>query len=125
LLLSQESKKISMAITVKTTPLAKNLPKKSGKAAKKRKLEKGAIIKNDPKNYPQTGQWSSHKFVVGNKCIGCGLCTTYCPEGAIKLVKIGSKSKAVIDPTFCKGCGICAEECPVKAISKHQKNVEK
>ncbi len=53
-------------------------------------------------------------------CIGCGLCTIYCPTDAIKMVG----GKAVIDPKKCINCGICAngngaefKGCPVKAIS--------
>lgn len=47
------------------------------------------------------------------KCVACGLCVTYCPEGAIER---GNDGKPVIDYRFCKGCGVCAYECPQEAI---------
>ena len=59
--------------------------------------------------------------VNADKCIGCQLCVSKCPVGAITMVK----GKAVIDANKCIGCGICADGngddfngCPVKAINQ-------
>lgn len=59
--------------------------------------------------------------VNADKCIGCQLCVSKCPVGAITMVK----GKAVIDAEKCIGCGICADGdgnsfdgCPVKAINQ-------
>jgi pyruvate ferredoxin oxidoreductase delta subunit len=48
------------------------------------------------------------------KCIGCGNCETYCPEGTVMLT---GEKKVIFDYRYCKGCGVCANECPVKAIA--------
>lgn len=52
--------------------------------------------------------------VVDNeKCIKCGNCQTYCPEGTVML---GGSDEVLFDYRYCKGCGVCANECPVEAI---------
>jgi pyruvate ferredoxin oxidoreductase delta subunit len=62
----------------------------------------------------KTGAWRSLKPVVDEqKCIGCGMCWTYCPEGCIEK----SEKKFKVNFDYCKGCGICSNECPVKAIT--------
>jgi pyruvate ferredoxin oxidoreductase delta subunit len=90
---------------------------KPKQGSSKKGSEFGAVIKNDPKNYPQTGQWRDRRPVIDkDKCIGCGMCVANCPEAAICLMSIGDKKKAKVDYQFCKGEGICAQICPVKAI---------
>lgn len=59
----------------------------------------------------KTGSWRTFKPINDkDKCISCGICYYFCPEGCIS-------TDIVIDYDYCKGCGICAEECPVKAIN--------
>jgi ferredoxin len=43
-------------------------------------------------------------------CVGCGMCQTICPEGAVTVVEI-----ARIDTGRCTGCGQCVAACPVVA----------
>ena len=63
----------------------------------------------------KTGSWRTYKPTVDPaKCIKCGICANFCPEGCINIVK---ETGAIIDYNYCKGCGICARECPSKAIT--------
>ena len=82
-------------------------------------MEKGGIIKHDPKNAPKTGDWRFMKPEVdASKCIGCGTCVPHCPEAVMELIENGNNKKKIvnIDFEYCKGCGVCATVCPVKAI---------
>jgi uncharacterized Fe-S center protein len=46
------------------------------------------------------------------KCIGCGTCAQWCPQGAIEV----EHGKAVIDEELCYGCAECFITCKPKAI---------
>lgn len=52
------------------------------------------------------------------KCIGCGLCTKACHQGAIQL--IDGKATLVSD-SYCDGLGMCLPACPVDAIQLVEK----
>ena len=61
-----------------------------------------------------TGNWKSqHPEWLDSKCIKCGICAIFCPEGCIRQQKDGYFRA---DLFYCKGCGICSHECWTQAI---------
>jgi pyruvate ferredoxin oxidoreductase delta subunit len=79
-------------------------------------LEIGSIVA-EPGNASQyqTGDWRSEIPIFDtNKCIKCGICYLFCPEGCV-----GQNAEGYFDADlfYCKGCGICARECWPKAIT--------
>ncbi len=83
---------------------------------------KGSII-NEPGNSVEraTGKWRIKKPVIesGTDTSRCGVCASFCPEGAIFKDEDG---KYVWDYMYCKGCGICCNECPTKAVRMVKEN---
>jgi pyruvate ferredoxin oxidoreductase delta subunit len=78
-------------------------------------LEMGCIV-TDAGNASQyrTGDWKSERPILDKtKCIKCGLCYLYCPEGCIQE---DAEGYFVADLFYCKGCGICYRECWPRAI---------
>ena len=78
-------------------------------------LEIGCIV-TEPGNAMayRTGDWRSQRPTYDfKKCIKCGLCAIYCPEGCI-----GQNPEGYFEANlyYCKGCGICARECPTRGI---------
>lgn len=66
----------------------------------------------------KTGDWRADRPEYDfSRCIKCGICYIYCPEGCIYQNDDGY---FVADMYYCKGCGICAVECWTKAISMVQ-----
>ena len=81
-----------------------------------RDLEIGSIA-TEPGSASQykTGAWRSQRPTYDfRKCIRCGLCSIYCPEGCIERNAEGYFEANLF---YCKGCGICARECWTQAIS--------
>ena len=79
-------------------------------------IEVGAIVTEaGSASYYKTGDWRSARPIVDKtKCIKCGICYIYCPEGCIRQDEYGYFAG---DLYYCKGCGICATECWTRAIT--------
>ena len=82
-------------------------------------IEIGCIVtKPGSASEYRTGDWRADRPEYdSSRCIKCGLCYMYCPEGCIYQNDDGY---FVADMYYCKGCGICAVECWTKAISMVQ-----
>jgi len=63
----------------------------------------------------RAGKLAMHSDVrpyVGDKCVGCGTCLSWCPVTAISL----KAKRAEIASKVCIGCGECMFVCPERAI---------
>ena len=79
-------------------------------------LEIGCVVV-EPGSASQykTGDWRSQRPIWDtSRCVKCGICYTFCPEGCIHQNPEGYFDA---DLFYCKGCGICAKECWTGAIS--------
>jgi ferredoxin len=53
-------------------------------------------------------------YFIGNGCVGCQVCRTFCPAGAIHFGDTGNE----IDQGKCQHCGTCYDECPISVITE-------
>ena len=79
-------------------------------------LEIGSIVAEPGSaSQYQTGYWRSQRPIFNsNKCIKCGICQLFCPEGCVEQNAEGYFEANLF---YCKGCGICARECWTQAIT--------
>lgn len=80
---------------------------KKSEARAREAAEKGKLFSEGPK--------AQHPHIDSNYCIGCGTCTSVCPEGDV-LAMIGGKA-VIVNGHKCIGHGLCADACPVGAIT--------
>ena len=83
----------------------KNLKAKETRA--RQAAEKGQLFSEGPR--------AQHPHIDTTYCIGCGTCTTVCPEGDV-LAMIAGKA-VIVNGYKCIGHSLCAEACPVGAIT--------
>jgi putative YpdA family bacillithiol system oxidoreductase len=84
------------------------------KRSKRRETAKAIEAAEKGKLFSQ-GPQAQHPHIDSNKCIGCGTCTSVCPEGDV-LGMLGGKA-AIVKGYKCIGHSLCAEACPVGAIT--------
>lgn len=80
----------------------------------------GCMFEPGTSKKKKTGAWRAFKPKVTDKCTGCGICISYCPDRVITIKNSGGKKRVEIDYDYCKGCLICVEICPQKAIEKER-----
>ncbi len=96
--------------------MAKQFDQRKETEYSSRDLETGCVI-TDPGNAARykTGDWRSQRPTWNTlRCIKCGLCSLYCPEGCIAP---NAEGYYEADLYYCKGCGICSRECWTQAIT--------
>ena len=54
---------------------------------------------------------------MNHRCVGCPVCTTLCPTGALGRVENTDGVDIYFRPDICTGCKICQEACLFQAIS--------
>jgi pyruvate ferredoxin oxidoreductase gamma subunit len=74
----------------------------------------------------RTGLWRTLRPVIDfARCSGCWwVCSTYCPDGAIKVT---ADQLPDIDYDHCKGCMVCVAVCPphaIEAVPEHLAQAE-
>lgn len=63
----------------------------------------------------RTGLWRVYRPVINlDHCTKCGICSAYCPDGAISVDGAGWP---VVDYDHCKGCMVCVVQCPTHTIT--------
>jgi formate hydrogenlyase subunit 6/NADH:ubiquinone oxidoreductase subunit I len=50
------------------------------------------------------------------KCVGCGICASVCPNNAIEIIEFNGKKHPRIHLGKCCFCGLCSEYCPTGAL---------
>jgi uncharacterized protein (DUF362 family) len=85
-----------------------------------RTVEKNTVIRNFLKS-----TLSKYPVVSKERCIGCGMCATACPEKMITMITRNGKKKAVISLKNCIRCYCCHELCPHKAIDIKSKFISR
>ena len=97
---------IAVVVTlVFTTSHMRNLKKREKRAHEA--VEKGQMLSGGPQ--------AQHPHIDAAHCIGCGTCTTVCPEGDV-LAVLGGKA-VIVNGYKCIGHSLCADACPVGAIT--------
>lgn len=64
---------------------------------------------------------SGYRAVIGDTCVGCGICAGYCQFDAIAMSSVHDngtvKKNCAVVSEKCFGCGVCESKCSLKAIS--------
>jgi NAD-dependent dihydropyrimidine dehydrogenase PreA subunit len=58
---------------------------------------------------------ASNLEVIGEDCIGCGLCLEMCPATPC-VFEMQDITAIVVHPEECERCMLCVENCPTNAI---------
>jgi len=83
-------------------------------------VEKNSAVRNLLKS-----ALTKYPVAAKERCIGCGMCATACPQKMITIIPYKKKKVAVINLKDCIRCYCCHELCPHKAIDIKSKLISK
>lgn len=63
-------------------------------------------------------------IAVDGRCVNCGLCSSYCPSGALQTIEEDGVYQRCFTNGRCLDCRICQLFCPMEAISRDRQKVE-
>jgi ferredoxin len=72
---------------------------------------------------PPPGDWVKAdglpftRVEISERCDGCGICTTFCPTGALKSCDQGDRQVIDFNLGYCLACNLCSDICPQGAIA--------
>lgn len=87
---------------------------------KQKRIEARAQVAAKKGTIYSEGPRSQHPHIDVSHCIGCGTCTSVCPEGDV-LAMLGGKA-VIVNGYKCIGHALCADACPVGAITMTMAN---
>ncbi|MGV8084370.1 MAG: 4Fe-4S binding protein [Coriobacteriia bacterium] len=61
--------------------------------------------------------------VAEELCVGCSMCATVCPTGALVAIRDGADFSLTFDARICTSCYLCKDVCPNSAISRRDESV--
>lgn len=61
---------------------------------------------------------------VNDDCVNCGMCSSFCPSGALRLVVNNGSCTHYLVSGLCLDCRICQLFCPREAITRDREKVE-
>lgn len=64
-------------------------------------------------SFGKTGAAPEKGYRITDSCIGCGTCSSHCPQRCIE-----PGTPYLIRPEHCLHCGACFESCPVGAVKR-------
>jgi len=82
---------------------------------RQKKREAAARVAEEKGKLHSAAPHAQHPHIDMTYCIGCGGCTSVCPEGDV-LAMLGGKA-VIVNAHKCIGHSLCAEACPVGAIT--------
>lgn len=84
----------------------------------------GAYVKAEEVN--DTGEAAIWPYItVKDNCISCGVCSYFCPTGALQKREADGKVQTLFNPGRCADCRLCEELCSKKAIVRSRRAVKK
>ncbi|MEE8194273.1 MAG: 4Fe-4S binding protein [Dehalococcoidales bacterium] len=89
------------------------------KLPKKRSLllEHIKALNPPPSNWVKADGLPFVRVEISDRCDGCGICTTFCPTGALKSCDQGDRQVIDFKLGYCLACNLCSDICPQGAIA--------